>query len=101
MPPSKSNDSAPYNAAMAAHHLAQLNVATLRAPLDTPEPADLVAQLEPANALADGSPGFIRRLQTEDGDATAIRAFDDDRIIAMGAWGARRLELEPQHIDAA
>ena len=29
--------------------------------------------LEPINELADAAPGFLWRLQTEDGDATAIR----------------------------
>ena len=72
---------------MAAHHLAQVNLATLRAPLDAPELAGFVAQLEPVNALADRSPGFVWRLQTEDGDATAIRPFDDDRIIVnLSVW---------------
>jgi hypothetical protein len=67
--------------------LAQVNVAILRAPLDSPRLADFVALLEPINALADRSPGFVWRLQTEDGDATAIRAFEDDRIIVnMSVW---------------
>ena len=49
--------------------------------------ADFVAKLAPINALADGSPGFVWRLQTEDGDATAIRVFDDDRLIVnMSVW---------------
>jgi hypothetical protein len=70
-----------------AHHLAQVNVATLRAPLDGPELAGFVAQLEPINALADASPGFVWRLQTDAGDATAIRPFDDDRIIVnLSVW---------------
>ncbi len=43
--------------------------------------ADFVALLEPVNALADESPGFVWRLQTDEGDATAIRAFEDDRIL--------------------
>ena len=69
------------------HHLAQVNIALLRAPLDTPLLADFVALLEPINAVADRSPGFVWRLQTEDGDATAIRAFGDDRIIVnMSVW---------------
>jgi heme-degrading monooxygenase HmoA len=72
---------------MAAHHLAQVNIATLRAPLDGPELAGFVAQLEPINALADRSPGFVWRLQTEDGDATAIRPFDDDRVMVnLSVW---------------
>ena len=64
-----------------------MNLATLRAPLDGPELAGFVAQLEPVNALADRSPGFVWRLQTEDGDATAIRVFDDQRIIVnLSVW---------------
>ena len=74
---------------MAAHHLAQVNVATLLAPLDGPELAGFVAQLEPINALADGSPGFVWRLQTEDGDATAIRPYEDDRVMVnLSVWAS-------------
>ena len=43
--------------------------------------ADFVANLGPINALADSTPGFVWRFQTEAGDATAVRAYDDDRII--------------------
>jgi hypothetical protein len=57
------------------------------APLDSPVMADFVAQLAAVNALADAAPGFVWRLQTEDGDATAIRPYDDDRIIVnMSVW---------------
>lgn len=46
-----------------------------------------MANLDPINALADGSPGFVWRLQSEDGDATSIRAFDDElMIINMSVW---------------
>jgi heme-degrading monooxygenase HmoA len=73
----------------ATHHLAQVNVATVRAPLDSPQLAGFVAALEPINALADASPGFVWRLQTEDGDATAIRPFDDDRIMVnLSVWAS-------------
>jgi heme-degrading monooxygenase HmoA len=69
------------------HELAQVNVARLRAPLDTPQLADFVANLEPVNALADGAPGFVWRLQTEDGNATAVRVLDDDMLIVnMSVW---------------
>ena len=37
--------------------LAQVNVARLLAPLDSPEIAEFVALLEPINRLADHSPG--------------------------------------------
>jgi len=69
------------------YHLAQVNVARLLAPLESPLLAGFVAALEPINALADGSPGFVWRLQTPDGDATSIRAFDDLMIIVnMSVW---------------
>jgi hypothetical protein len=62
-------------------HIAQINIGILRAPLESPQIAGFVSELEPVNALADRAPGFVWRLQTEDGDATAIRPFDDDRIM--------------------
>ena len=64
-----------------AHHLAQVNVARMLAPLDSPVMADFMAALEPINALGDGSPGFVWRLQTDDGDATAYRVLGDDMMI--------------------
>ena len=46
-----------------------------------------MALLDPINALAEQAPGFVWRLQTEDGDATAILVFDDERlIINMSVW---------------
>jgi heme-degrading monooxygenase HmoA len=67
--------------------LAQLNIALPREPLDTPLLADFVAALAPVNAAADNSPGFVWRLATQDGDATAIRAFGDDRLVVnLSVW---------------
>jgi heme-degrading monooxygenase HmoA len=68
-------------------HLAQLNIGLPVGPLDGPELAAFMANLDPVNALADAAPGFVWRLQTEDGDATAIRPYDDDRLIVnMSVW---------------
>jgi Domain of unknown function (DUF3291) len=68
-------------------HVAQVNIALPRAPLDAPGLVDFVAMLAPINALADGSPGFVWRLQGETGDATGIRAFGDDRILVnLSVW---------------
>jgi hypothetical protein len=53
-------------------HLAQVNIGRVRASLTDPLMAGFVAGLEPINALADSSPGFVWRLQTEAGDATAL-----------------------------
>jgi hypothetical protein len=74
------------------HVLAQVNVGRLRAPLDSPALAEFVAALDPVNALADVAPGFVWRLQTEDGNATSIRAFEWDAagsagvIVNMSVW---------------
>jgi hypothetical protein len=69
------------------YHLAQVNVGRPVAPLTDPALEGFVAALEPVNALADAAPGFVWRLQTEDGDATAIRVFDDDALIVnMSVW---------------
>jgi len=62
-------------------HLAQYNVARLLEPLDHPTLVDFVDALEPINRLAEESPGFVWRHQTDDGDSTAVRPYDDDQII--------------------
>ncbi len=72
---------------MSGYHLAQLNIGLPIEPVDSQRLAGFMAQLEPINALADAAPGFVWRLQTEDGDATAIRPFADDRLIVnMSTW---------------
>ena len=72
---------------MTRSHLAQVNVARLAAPLDSPQLAEFVANLQPINEIADASPGFVWRLQTESGDATAVRILDDDWLIVnMSVW---------------
>lgn len=70
------------------YHLAQVNTATLRAPIDSPEMADFVAQIRRINAIADADPGFVWRLRSEGAeDATNIRAFEDKRIlITLTVW---------------
>ena len=66
---------------MADYQLAQSNVARMRAPIDDPVMAGFVERLDPLNALADESPGFIWRYQTEEGNATEVRVFDDELIL--------------------
>jgi hypothetical protein len=68
-------------------HLAEINVARLRYPLDDPRIADFVDNLERINALAEESPGFVWRLKDESGNATRIDAYDDPLIIVnMSLW---------------
>ena len=66
---------------MPNYRLAQINIARMLASIDDPIMAEFVAQLPPVNALADSSPGFVWRLQSENGDATSIKVYDDDMII--------------------
>jgi hypothetical protein len=69
------------------HHLAQLNIGRMRAPLESPVMVDFMAQLDAINALAERSPGFVWRLIGEGNDATSLRPFDDDFIIVnMSVW---------------
>lgn len=71
------------------YHLAQVNIARMRAPLDDPLMADFVARLDEINALADRSPGFIWRLQSEGGEAPAtyLRPYEDERILFnLSVW---------------
>lgn len=68
-------------------HLAQVNIGLPLEPLDSALLRDFVDLLAPINALADAAPGFVWRLQTEDGDATAVRVFDDPALIVnMSVW---------------
>lgn len=70
-----------------AAHLAQLNVATLRHPLDDPRLAPFVEMLEPVNAAADAAPGFVWRLVEEGAaDATELRPAGEDVIVNLTVW---------------
>ena len=69
------------------YHLAQVNVARMLAPLDSLVMAGFVAQLAAVNAAADASPGFVWRLATPEGDATAVRAYSDPLILFnLSVW---------------
>jgi Domain of unknown function (DUF3291) len=75
-----------------AFELAQVNIGRLVAPLDHAQLAGFVELLEPVNAAADRAPGFVWRLQDDDGDATSIQAFEWDAggsagvIVNMSVW---------------
>ncbi len=67
-------------------HLAQLNIARMKAALDSPQMSGFTDNLEHVNRLAEQSPGYIWRLQTDDGDATALRPFGDDVLVNLSVW---------------
>ena len=66
------------------HHLAQCNIGRVLRPLDHDEMAEFVAALDPINALAETSDGFIWRLQDHDGQSSSyvdIPGNDDPLLI--------------------
>jgi len=71
---------------MSNFELAQLNIAYLKAPIDSPVLADFVANLDRINLLADGSDGFRWRLETEEEDDTSLQHFGNDVIANMSVW---------------
>lgn len=72
---------------MSACELAQLNIGIIKGPMDSPVMAEFAANLERINALAERSPGFVWRLQTDAGNATAIRPFEDENMLVnMSVW---------------
>ena len=76
-------------------HLAQMNIARMLAPLDSPVMAGFVAKIDEFNALADRSPGFVWRFQGETGNATYLRPYEDERIIFnLSVWES------PDHLKA-
>lgn len=76
------------NFQIAQHNIAQLNIAELKYPLDSPELFDFVNNLERINQLAESSKGFVWRLQTEEGDATSIDHFGSNTIVNMSVWAS-------------
>ena len=69
-------------------HIAQVNVGRIRGPLGGPVMAGFMQRLDEINALADHSPGFVWRLQTNEGNATYFRPYehDDQILLNMSVW---------------
>lgn len=72
---------------MSGYHLAQLNIATALASMDSPIMKDFVDNLEYINGIGEASPGFVWRLKDESGDATSIQVYHDPNIIVnLTVW---------------
>ena len=68
-------------------HLAQANIGRAVAPMDHPALAEFMALLDPINALAEETPGFVWRLKSDSGNATDIPVNGDPRVILnMSVW---------------
>jgi len=69
------------------YHLAQINIAHLIEPIDSPLLADFVADIDRINAIAEEFDGFIWRLKDESGNATSFQIFDTTNyIVNMSVW---------------
>ena len=69
------------------YQLTQINVGRFKFPAEDERNADFMNNLDPINAIAEASPGFIWRLKDETGNATNIRAYEDPRIIVnLSVW---------------
>jgi hypothetical protein len=76
-------------------HLAQINVARPLAPLDSPQLAEFVAQLDAVNALAEAAPGFVWRLSGASGNATDVHSVEDPSLIVnMSVWASAEALFE-------
>jgi len=72
---------------VSARHLAHANVAEMRTEYDDPQMGGFIARLDPLNAIADSSPGFVWRLDDEATDALAAELFGSPRLIFnMSVW---------------
>lgn len=72
---------------MGEWQIAQLNIGRTVAPVDDARLADFMAQLDEINALAERSPGFVWRLQSDAGNATDIKVGDDPLVIVnLTVW---------------
>lgn len=75
---------------MTTHHLAQVNIARMLAPIESEVMKGFVDNLDRINNLAENSTGFVWRLKGDDNNATALRVFDDDYlIINMSVWESK------------
>ncbi len=72
---------------MTAAHVAQINIGTMVAPTDDPAVAEFMDNLDRINAIADDAPGFVWRLQTDEGNATDIHVFPNPlELVNMSVW---------------
>ena len=89
---------------MSRYQLAQLNVGIIKAPLESPVMADFMGNLDRINALAESSPGFVWRLQTDEGNATALRPTDDANLLVnLSVWedaeSLSRFVFKSSHVE--
>jgi hypothetical protein len=86
------------------HHLAQLNIAKTKYPLDDPRIREFIDALNRINEVGKASPGFVWILEEDTGNATGIHAFDDPSIlINLTVWESiealKAFTYKSEHVD--
>lgn len=71
------------------YQLAQLNIATMKYPKDSPEMADFIGALDEINALAEASDGFVWRMKDDSGNAMSYTTFDENTLPNLSVWRDR------------
>ena len=69
-----------------SQHIAQLNLARLRAALDAHCMAGFVDGLQRVNAAADAHPGFVWRLKSAEGNALAFQPLGPEIVVNLSVW---------------
>jgi Domain of unknown function (DUF3291) len=67
-------------------HLAQLNIGRLRGGEDDAHMADFYAALDPVNALAERTPGFVWRLKSGDSNTAMTAPGDAAMAFNLTVW---------------
>jgi hypothetical protein len=85
-------------------HLAQVNIARMKGPLDSAVMAGFVARIAEINALADAHPGFVWRLPSGVAGDAYLRPYDDDRVLFnLSSWRTvddlRRYVYRSVHVE--
>lgn len=69
------------------YHLAEINIAKFRVPIEDPVNQDFVQNLDRVNAIAESQPGFVWRLKGDGNNATDLKAYEDPNIaVNMSVW---------------
>ena len=69
------------------YYLAQINIARFRQPRDHEVNKDFVDAIESVNAVADQAPGFVWRLEDDNGHAMDFEIFNDpDILVNLSLW---------------
>ena len=69
------------------YHIAQVNIGRILGAMDSPVMKEFKDNLDPINALAEASPGFVWRLKGDNNNATEIHVYEDPYLLVnMSVW---------------